>query len=136
MPAGTSPGCLPPLGGTNMQLLTGDSPLPASLPLSSPTLAPGGGTPDMVYFGTSRPLVRLPAMRSSLPALLCTAFTQSPLRGLSPKQSCRCRLSDNLLVSKSLALRLSFVNSSSRILQLLFCRLRCWHRPACRPQPP
>ena len=54
---GISPGCLPPFPGSNMALLTGDSPLPAGAPLSSPMLAPGGSTPDMVYFGTSRPLV-------------------------------------------------------------------------------
>ena len=54
---GISPGSLPPFPGSNMALLTGDSPLPAGVPLSSPMLAPGGSTPDMVYFGTSRPLV-------------------------------------------------------------------------------
>ena len=51
-------GCLPPFIGSNMALLTGESPLPAGVPLSSPMLAPGGSTPDMVYFGTTRPLVR------------------------------------------------------------------------------
>ncbi len=54
---GISPSSLPPFPGSNMALLTGDSPLPAGVPLSSPMLAPGGSTPDMVYFGTSRPLV-------------------------------------------------------------------------------
>ena len=73
-----SPGCLPPFPGSNMALLTGDSPLPAGLPLSSPMLAPGGSTPDMVYFGATRPLVRPIALLNPRRGCPLTEYTIAP----------------------------------------------------------
>ena len=128
---GISPGSLPPFPGSNMALLTGDSPLPAGLPLSSPMLAPGGSTPDMVYFGTSRPLVS-PAVCSlegqlSIPAS-DTTWRVSSFGRRPAKKLCSLRMRKGQVMQLSRPLMLSKASGCHRH--------RCWRRRACRQLRP